>query len=415
MLALLNGVLLTMTHGRIDGGTVLVDDGKIIAVGRDVVVPPGCETVDCRGKYILPGLIDANGMVGLHNDGFGASGYDEDEVHAPVAPHLRAIDALWPDDPALADCVRAGITTVSVGPATTGVITGQCAVIKTRGQTVDDMVVKAPAGLRISITGTPAGLRGGVTPRDRSQDIALLRQELQRAREALAKRAQTGDEEGKAGQCADRAAGGASSDDTVRNLKQEILFRLLTGEIPARVHVKANHDIANALELAAEWGFKLILEDAPEAQLMVDDIAAADVPVILGPLVVNKSGERKHLSLRTPGILARAGVKIAIASGFPETPIRYLFVSAALACAEGLPEEEALKAITINAADILGVADRVGSLDVGKDADLVVYAGHPFDISSRVERVYLNGEQVYSCNGDPGGTCCGERDRREGR
>lgn len=414
MLALVNGKLLTMTHGTIDGGTVLVDGGKIVAVGREVAVPPGCERVDCRGKYILPGLIDANGMVGIHNDGFGSSGHDEDEKYTPVAPQLRVIDAIWPEDPALADCVRAGITTVSVGPATTGVITGQCAVIKTRGQTVDDMVVKAPAGLRISITGTPVSLRGGVAPRDRSQDIALLRQELQRAREAMAKRRQALERGEEVTANGERGAKGAR-DEVGRNLKQEVLISLLAGEIPARLRVKRNHDIANALELAAEWGFKLILEDAPEAQLMVGDIVEAGVPVILGPLVVNKSGERRYLSLRTPGILAKAGVKIAIASGFPETPIRYLFVSAALACAEGLPEEEALKAITINAAEILGVADRVGSLDVGKDADLVVYDGHPFEITSRVERVYLNGELAAGCDGDADGSCGGERGRREGR
>ncbi|MGE5561100.1 MAG: amidohydrolase family protein [Chloroflexota bacterium] len=401
MLALVNGKLLTMTHGTIDGGTVLIDGGKIVAVGRDVTIPQGCKTVDCQGKYVLPGLIDANGMVGLHNDGFGSIGHDEDEKFTPVAPQLRAIDAIWPEDPALADCVKAGITAVSVGPATTGVITGQCAVIKTRGGAIDDMVVKAPAGLRISITGTPRSPWGntGVTPRDRSTDIALLRQELRRAKEAIEKQ-----EKAAAKADAGDAAGGPD-----RNLKQEVLIALLKGELPARVNVRYSYDIDNALELAREWGFKLILEDAPDAQLMVGDIAKAGAPVIVGPLPVNKEGERKNLSLKTPGILAKAGVKVAIASGFPETPIRYLFVSAALACSEGMPEDDALKAITINAAEILGVADRIGSLDAGKDADIVVYDGHPFEITSRVDRVYMDGELVAGgCCADAAHGCCKE-------
>lgn len=385
-----------MTSGTIDGGTVLIDGGKIVAVGRDIALPQGCQTVDCAGKYVMPGLIDANGMVGIHNDGFGSIGYDEDEKFTPMAPHLRAIDAIWPEDPALADCVKAGITTVSVGPATTGVLTGQCAAIKTQGATIDEMVVKAPAGLRISITGTPRSPWGnsGVTPRDRSTDIALLRQDLQRAKEAIAKQAKV-------------EAKGDAKGDGDRNLKQEALIALLKGEYPARINVRHTYDIDNALELASEWGFGLILEDAPDAQLMVAEIARAGVPVITGPLPVNKEGDRKNLSLKTPGILAKAGVKVAIASAFPETPIRYLFVSAALACAEGMPEEDALKAITISAAEILGIADRVGSLDAGKDADIVVYDGHPFEITSRVDRVYMNGELVAGgCSAAQG--CCGE-------
>lgn len=385
MLALVNGKLLTMTHGTIERGTVLIDGGKIVAAGADVAVPAGAEVVDCAGKYVTPGLIDANSKLGIHNDGFGSIGYDDDEKTTPIAPQLRAIDAVWPGDIALAECVKAGITAVSTGPATSGVINGQCAVIKTRGNEVDEMIVKAPAGLRLSITGT----RGGASPRDRAQDVYMLRQELQRAKEGLAKQQQA----------AAKAAEKGEPYEPERNLKQEVLASLLSGELAARVHVNLNHDITNAIELAQEWGLKLILEDAAEANLMAREIAAAGVPVICGPLVVNRAGERKHLSLKTPGVLARAGVKVAICSGFPETPGRYLFASAALAASEGMDIDEALKSITINAAEILGVADRLGSLDAGKDADVVVWSDHPFEITGRVECVYMDGALVaHNCS-----------------
>ncbi|MHB0886086.1 MAG: amidohydrolase family protein [Bacillota bacterium] len=376
MLALKGGKVYTATDGVIESGTILIDRGKIVDVGAGISVPAKSETVDLRGKYILPGLIDPGTRLGIREEGNGAIGWDDDESTNPVTPHLRASDATWPEDIGFKDALEAGVTTVGIGPATTNVFCGQTFAAKTTGRTVKTMTLRDPAGMQIALTGTPRGgppwAQPSGPPRDRPQDVAIFQAELQRAREYAAKT------------------------EKERNPKSEAVAALLRKEFPAVVRCVYNHDLTNAIELARAWGFDLIIDHAIEGQLVLDEIKRSGAPVIAGPLMVNRRNDFKNLTFRLPAILAAAGVKVALTTDHPVVPIRYLLVQAAVAVREGMSEEDAVRAITINPAEILGVADRVGSIEPGKDADLAVYDGHPFDTLTNTERVYVNGRVVYN-------------------
>ncbi len=376
MLAIKGGKVHTATGGVIENGTILIDRGKIIDVGAGVSVPAKTETIDARGKYVLPGLVDPGTRLGIREEGNGPIGWDDDEATNPVTPHLRASDATWPEDLGFSDALAAGVTTVGITPGTTNVFAGQTFAAKTHGRTVRAMTLRDPAGMLIALTGTP---RGGAPwnqpttpPRDRPQDVAIFQAELQRAREYTAK--------------AEREP----------NPKTEAVAALLRREFPAVVHCVYNHDITNAIELAKAWGLDLVLAHAYEAHLVVDEIKRAGVPVITGPIMINRRGDAKNLTLRLPAILAAAGVKLALTTDHPVVPIRYLMAQVATAVREGLAEDDAIRAITINPAEILGVADRVGSLEPGKDADIAIYTGHPFDTQTKTDRVLVNGRVVYN-------------------
>lgn len=390
MLALVNGKILTISHGVIESGTVLIENGRIAAVGPEVKIPAGAQVVDCQGKVIMPGLIDANSRVSVREDGNGPIGHDDSEMYTPIAPELKAIDAVWPEDLALQDAIKAGVTCLSVGPSPLAIIGGQSATIKPYGKTVNDMVVKEPDGLKVSLSGTPRMLMffggDGVRPRDRSEDIAQFQAALQRAKESEEKQARA---------AAKAAENGKEPPAPDRNSQQEVLIKLLSGKLPARIAANQNHDIDNALEIAGQWGFNLILEGGADAHLMVDKLTAKGVPVILGSLTDNRRGDTKNLSLKTPAILANAGVKVSLSTNHPNAPIRYLMVQAALAVQGGMTEEQALRALTLTPAEILGIADRVGSIEPGKDADMVILSGEPLRTKTVVERVFINGQEVY--------------------
>ncbi len=396
MLAIKNGRVLTPSGTFLDGATVLVDGGKIISVtsaGQGAAIPAGAEVVDASGKYVLPGLIDASTRAGIHEDGNGPIGVDTDEPSNPISPQLRTIDAAWHEDLALKDALQWGVTATMVSPGTANIFGGQTFVMKTAGRTLTDMAIKNPAGMKVSLTGTPrmammAAMRGGpqIQPRDRAQDVALFQAELQRAREAMERQERL--EKAK-------AAGATNLPEPDRNLRTEAIMALLRGEMPIFVTAHLNHDISNAIELAREWGLKLVLERCAEGHLVLDEIQESGAAVVAGPITVNRRSDLKNLSLKLPGVLARAGVKVAISTDHPTIPIHYLTVQAATAVREGMGEADALKAITINPAEILGVAGRMGSLEAGKDADVAVYSGHPFDINTRVELTYVNGVKVW--------------------
>lgn len=402
MLAIKNGKVLTPSGTFLDGATVLVDGGKITTVaaaGQDLAVPAGAEVVDAAGKYVLPGLIDASTRVAIHEDGNGPIGVDTDEPSNPISPQLRAIDAAWHEDLALKDAVQWGVTATMAGPGTMNILGGQTFVMKTAGRTITDMTIKNPAAMKVSLTGTPRmvmmmAMRGGpqIQPRDRAQDVALFEAELQRARET-AERLERAEKAKPAG-----AAASLPAPD--RNLRTEAVMALLRGEMPVFVTALLNHDISNAIELAAKWGLKLVLERCAEGHLVLDEIRESGAAVIAGPITVNRRSDLKNLSLKLPGVLARNGVKVAISTDHPTIPIHYLTVQAATAVREGMSEADALKAITINPAEILGVAGRTGSLEAGKDADLAVWSGHPFDINSRVEQTYVTGQRVWDAARD---------------
>lgn len=382
MLVLKNANAETVSHGTVENCTIIIEGGKITAVGRDLAVPAGADLIDLSGKVVTPGFVDAASRIGIHEDGNGSIGHDEDEATAPATPHLRALDAVFPEDVALRDARNAGVTTCLVQPGNANVVGGECAIIKTSGSAAEDNAISATAGLKMSVSALSG--RWGGPSRERSEAIAILRKELQAAVEYQRKR--------------------ASDADEPLDLNNEAYQPVLRGERPAFVHADLNHDIENALLLGREWGYRSVIIGGAEAHLMADELAEARVPVILSPTMVPRGSERRNASLRTPQLLARRGVRFAISADHPTLPIRYLYVVAATAAREGLPVSEALRATTLSPAEIIGIADRVGSIDAGKDADLVVWSGHPFAVTSQVERVFIDGRTVY----DAGAAGAGE-------
>jgi len=379
MLAIVNGRVYPIAGPPIDDGTVLIRDGRIEEVGSDVAIPPGTEILDAGGGCVLPGFIDAGSAAGLYEDGNGPVGHGANESTDPITPHLRALDGLWPDDLGLEDCRACGITTVLVNPGYHNVIGGQSCLIKTRCATaVDDLVLKAPAAMRCSLSPLPLLFwfwRGKRTTGDRSQDVALFEAALQAATEYREKKRR--DEE-------------AETD-----IRAEALLPVLEGEIPVITGAIRNHDIANAIELAEKWGFRLIIESPAEAPLALEDIKRSGAAVVLGPLTINRRGDARLHTLRTAALLHQAGVPFAFSSDHPTTAQKFYGIQPALAVREGLPEEAALHAMTLGAARLLGVDRRLGSLEPGKEADVVIMSGHPFDTLSQVQVVLIDGREVY--------------------
>ncbi len=399
MIAITNGTVLTITQGTLERGTVLIDEGKISAVGRDIQVPAGAEVVDATGKYVLPGLIDAHCHVGLFNDGIGWEYADGNEMTDPVTPHLRALDALHPENMAWPDLVGAGVTCVLTGPGSANLIGGQWICVKTAPRaSVDQMILLEPAGMKMALGENPRRVYGGQNkmPSTRMGNAAVLRSALVDAQNYLDKWQRYA-----ADQAEYEAKLAAGEKDAKlpappeRNLKHEALGRVLRREMKARVHAHRADDILTAIRIAEEFNLDLTIEHATEGYKIADILREKRIPVTVGPILFSRTKyELKGMTPKNPGILARAGVKVAIQTD-EMSAVKYLPINAALAVREGMPEEEALKAITINAAEVIGVQDRVGSLEAGKDADIVIFSGHPFDYRTVAETVLIDGEIVY--------------------
>lgn len=383
MLAIINGKVLTMAGATYDKGTVLVEDGKIKAVGERIQVPAEAQTIDAAGKIVMPGLIDPHCHVGIFEEIYRVEGSDGNENTDPVTPHLRAIDAVYPEDEGFRDALSGGVTTVITGPGSANVIGGEMLAMKTHGLVTDKMVIKAPVGLKIAFGENPKRVYGGQnkTPMTRMATAALLRETLTKAQNYLAKK-QKGDKD----------------PDKVfeKDLKMETLVRVLNREIPLRAHAHRADDILTAVRVAEEFNLRIIIEHCTEGYKIAGELAEKNIPAIVGPVFTNRAKvELKDRSLENAGCLAGAGVKIGIMTDHPVIPINYLSLSAALAVKAGLDEETALKAITSQAAEIVGIADRVGSLAPGKDADIIILNGPLFELKTRVEKVFVDGRMVF--------------------
>ncbi|HEX3031953.1 MAG TPA: amidohydrolase [Bacillota bacterium] len=384
MLAIVKGKVLTMAGRVIDSGVVLVEGSTIVAVGAlgeaGVAIPPETEIVDASGKIVMPGLIDAHCHVGVAEEVYREEGDDTNEMTDPVTPHLRALDGIDPADLGFQDALDGGVTTVATGPGSANVIGGQAIVMKTWGVVVDDMVVRAPAGLKVAFGENPKRVYGQQKkmPSTRMGTAALLREALVKAQHYLEKQENPDPEK-----------------RPERDLKMEILVSVLKKEIPLRAHAHRADDIATAIRIAEEFNVDLVIEHCTEGHKIGDFLAAHGKPAVVGPLLTNRSKvELKDRTAATPAILHAAGVKVALMTDHPVIPLNYLSLCAALAVKEGLPEEEALKAITINSAEILGLGHRLGSLEPGKDADIIILNGNLLDIQTRVEQVYIEGRRV---------------------
>jgi len=387
MIAIAGGTLFTITQGIVEQGTLLLEDGKIAALGTDIPIPEGAELIEAQGKMILPGLIDAHCHAGVFADGVGRGHSDGNEMTDPIMPHIRALDALHPEDMAWADLRAAGVTTVLTGPGSGNVIGGQSICVKTAGKTVDQMTLLEPAGMKMALGENPKRVYGDQkkTPSTRMGNAALLRQALVEAQNYLAKWARY----------EAQLETGEDAEQPERKLKWEALGRVLKGELKARIHCHRADDILTAIRIAEEFGLDITIEHATEGYRIADILAQKSIPCVVGPILFSRSKyELREMTPRNPGLLAEAGVKVAIQTD-EMSAVKYLCINAALAVREGMPEEEALRAITINAAQIIGVADRVGSLEVGKDADVVIFSGHPFDYRTVAEVVMINGEIVH--------------------
>jgi len=392
--AITGGRVVPVEGEPIDGGTVLVIDGRIAAVGGPDLKPPaGVDMVDGSGKWVLPGLVDAHTHLGAREEGEGWAGHDTNELTGPVQAHVRVLDAINPADEGFRDAIGGGVLTAGVTPGSGNPIGGQTVAIHCWGRTVDDMVLRSPAGMKSALGENPKRVLGErrVNPSSRLGTAAAIRAALVDALTYLEKEQDRDREQEHQDEDEERTRLTPS-----RDLKLEALGRVLRREIPWRQHCHRADDIATALRLAREFGYDLVIDHGTEAYLIADKIAAAGVPVVTGPLITARSKvELRNRTMANPGLLAAAGVTVAIATDHPVVPVHLLNVQAALAVREGLDREVALRAVTITPARIMRVDNRIGSLARGKDADIVVWSGDPFDVMSRVEIAYIGGREVY--------------------
>ncbi|YCK35803.1 amidohydrolase [Actinomadura sp. ATCC 39365] len=382
-LAIINGYVVPVDGDPIEGGTVLVGDGKIVAVGRDVRIPDSAIVVDADGGWVLPGFVEAHGHLGVYEEAEGWAGNDTNEMTDPNGARLRALDAINPADQGFADALSGGVTTVVIKPGSGNPIGGQTVAVKCWGRSVDEMLVREPVSVKSALGENPKRVYGDQKklPSTRQGVAAVIRDALMKAQDYKAKKA-----------AAEREDKPFDRDGTL-----EILVRVLDGELPWCQHAHRADDIATALRLADEFGHRLILNHGTEGHLLADTLAERNVPVIIGPLFTSRSKvELRQRALRNPGILARAGVELAITTDHPVVPIHFLVHQATLAVKEGLDRDTALRSITVNPARIMGLDDRVGSLRPGLDGDVVVWSGDPLDVMSRALRVFIAGREVYS-------------------
>ena len=364
-------------------GSLVVTEGRIADLGSDVVVPDGHEVIDADGGWLLPGLIDAHVHLGVHEEGEGWAGADFNETTDPVTAAARALDAVNPNDTGFDDALANGVTTVNVNPGSANPIGGLTVALKTFGAIVDDMVLRSPSGLKAALGENPKRVYGEQkkAPGTRLGVALTVRKAFAEARHWAAK----------------------PHEERDADLVSEALTQVLNREIPWRQHCHRADDIATAIRIADEFGYELVLDHGTEAYKLADRIAARGIPVLYGPLMVSRSKvEVRERTPRGPGLLAQAGVKVSIITDHPVVPIDFLITQAALAVREGMDPQEALKAVTINPAEVLGVADRVGSLETGKDADLVLWSADPLDTRNRVLRTWVSGAQVYTFDSSSG-------------
>lgn len=380
MLHVKNGMIHDGIHQEAFCADILVEEGKIKAIGKNLEVSEGAETVDAEGLSVYPGFVEAHGHIGLDGYGIGYEGMDYNEMNDILSPQMRGIDGVKPLDPALPKAAAAGVTCVCVGPGSANVLGGTFTTIKTVGRRVDDMVVRDGVAMKCAFGENPKRVYRDKRDSSRMTTAALLREILFKAREYMEKK---------------EAAGDDLSKRPSFDIKLEALLPVLRGEIPLKAHAHAAEDIFTALRIAKEFGVKITLEHVTEGHLIVEELAEENVPLAVGPTLTSASKfELRNKSWTTPGVLAAAGCQVSIITDSPVIPQEYLPLCAGLAVQAGMDPFAALQAITINPARHAGIEDRVGSLEVGKDADIVITDGCPFEVSTKVKYVFIDGKEV---------------------
>ena len=359
---------------------ILIENGKIKEIGSNLAVPEGTEVIDASGKEIYPGFVEAHGHIGLDGHGIGYEGTDYNEMNDIVCPQLRGIDGVKPMQPTFENAAKGGVTCVCVGPGSANVLGGTFTTIKTVGKRVDDMVVRDAVAMKCAFGENPKRCYQSKSDSSRMTTAFKLREALAKAREYMLKK---------------EAAGDDFSKMPALDMKHEALIPVLKKEIPLKAHAHATEDLFTALRIAKEFDVKITLEHVTEGHLIVEELAKENVPLAVGPTLTEASKfELRNKSWTTPGVLAAAGCQVSIITDSPVIPQEYLPICAGLAVQAGMDPFQALQAITINPAKHVGIADRVGSLEVGKDADIVIADGNPMEVSTKIEKVFIDGKLV---------------------
>ena len=362
MLLIRNGYVKTMAGPDLPSGCVLIgDDGKILSVGENLTPPEGAQVIDAEGRLVTPGCVDAHCHIGLDNQAMGWEGRDYNEIIDPLTPHLRAIDSINPMDEAFPLALQGGVTSACTGPGSANVVGGTFVAIKLYGKRVDKMIIKDPIAMKCAFGENPKRCYGqGMkkSPSTRMATAALLRELLFKTKRYLE----------------DKEAGKNPGFD----MKLEAMIPVIKGELPLKAHAHRADDILTSIRIAKEFGVKLTLDHCTDGSLIADELAEEGLPAFVGPSLGSKTKiELANKSFTTPSVLTEAGLTVSIITDAPVTPLQYLPMCAALAVNAGLDKETAWKAITINPANSTGIGDRVGSLEAGKDGDVVIWSADP--------------------------------------
>lgn len=373
-----NGNIHDAIHAESYIADLALRDGKIAAIGADLQPLPGEEIYDATGLFVFPGLVEAHCHLGLHNRAVGTEGHDYNENSDPTGAHMRAIDSIYPQDGYIKSALKSGVTTICAGPGSGNVITGTFAAIKTYGNCVDDMILREPVAMKIAFGQNPKGSSKKLNTR--MGIAAKLRETLFAAKDYMERKEAAGDDASKAPKY---------------DMKMEALIPVLKKEIPLKAHAHRADDICTAIRIAKEFDVNLTLEHVTDGRAIVKEIARSGYPVALGPTLYGATkNETTNISFETAAILHKAGVKVSIITDAPVIPEDYLAICAGLCVRAGMDHFAALQGITITAAEHIGVADRVGSIEVGKDADIVVADGDIMSNFTKVISVFVNGEKV---------------------
>lgn len=380
MLMIQNGTIFDAVHREPYVADIRVENGKIVAIAPHLPADGAQRVVDASGLRVMPGFVEAHGHIGLDGWGIGFEGQDYNEYGDIVTPHLRAIDGIQPRDYALKEAREAGITTLNVGPGSSNVLGGTFAAIKPVGVRVDKMTIKKETAMKCAFGENPKRCYREKGNSSRMSTAAHLREMLFKAREYAEKL---------------DASQADPSKKPPFDMKLQALLPVIRGELPLKAHAHQADDMFTALRIAREFGVRITLEHVTEGHLIVDELKEENVMLAVGPTLGHASKfELRDKSWTTPGVLAKAGCHVSIITDSPVIPQKYLPLCAGLAVKAGMDPFDAFKAITINPAEHIGIAERVGSLEVGKDADIVITDGDPFEVATTVKYVFIDGSQV---------------------
>ena len=380
MLCIKNGLIHDAVNREAYKGDILIENGKISAIGSDISVTEGTEIIDAEGLQIYPGFVEAHCHLGLDNYACGFEGDDYNEMTDIICPQLRGCDGIYPQDPTLKMAAEGGVTCVATGPGSANVLGGTFVAIKTVGKRVDKMIVKDPIAMKCAFGENPKRCYRDKSCSCRMDIASKLRETLKRARDYMERKELAGDDISKC---------------PVYDPKLEALIPVLKKEIPLKAHAHRADDIFSAIRVAKECDVRLTLEHVTDGSLIAEELAEENYPVAVGPTFGHATKlELINKSFETPGILAKAGCQVSIITDSPVIPQQYLALCAGFAVQSGMDEFDALKAITINPARHIGVDDRVGSLEVGKDADIVIADGSPLISTTRIIKVLIDGNII---------------------